>query len=98
MFRKTPAREAGTWWMPQFHRKVVVAVQASPLTASAIQAVVLTWLRGGDATLTCRHGFRRSGPRIQTASMAVPVRMLYAVTTTGLCDCISFLLSSTQLR
>lgn len=50
MLRKTPAREAGTWWMPQFQRKVVVAVQASPLTARAIQAAVLTWVKGGGGT------------------------------------------------
>jgi hypothetical protein len=35
MLRKTPAREAGTWWIPQFQSSVVVAVQSRPLMASA---------------------------------------------------------------
>jgi len=42
IFRKTPAREAGTWWMPQFHKSVVVAVHSTPLMASAVHAVRLT--------------------------------------------------------
>ena len=35
---RTPAWEAGTWVMPQFQRRVVVAVQRMPEAASAVQA------------------------------------------------------------
>ena len=39
MLSRTPAWEAGTWVMPQFHSKVVEAVQSRPLAASASQAL-----------------------------------------------------------
>ena len=58
--RKTPAREAGTWWMPQFQRKVVVAVQARPLMARAIQAVGLTCEKGGGASLAPIVGYDKA--------------------------------------
>ncbi len=47
MLRRTPACEAGTWVMPQFHRVVVVAVQRMPLAASASQALTEMWWMGG---------------------------------------------------
>src|ERR1700734_1542964 len=37
ILRKTPAREAGTRWMPQFQRRVAAAVQRRPLAATAHQ-------------------------------------------------------------
>lgn len=49
MLRKTPAREAGTWLIPQFQSSVVVAVQKRPLKARANHAVRLTWAIGGGA-------------------------------------------------
>ena len=76
MLRKTPARDAGTWWIPQFHKNVVMAVQARPLMARAIQAVVLTWAKGGGEILVWRIGLKSIGPSIHSASMVVPVRML----------------------
>src|ERR1035441_294264 len=98
MLRKTPAREAGTWCMPQFHSRVVVAVQAIPLMASATHAVVLTCAKGMGCALLGSHGLSNSGPNIHMASMTVPMRMVYAVTTGGLCVCISFLLSRIHER
>src|ERR1700761_5445538 len=45
-FKNTPAREVGTWWIPQFQSSVVRAVPATPLTESAIQAVALRRANG----------------------------------------------------
>jgi hypothetical protein len=47
MLRRTPACEAGTWVMPQFQRRVVVAVQRRPLAARASQALrEMLWMGG----------------------------------------------------
>jgi len=37
--------------MPQFHKRVVVAVQNKPLMASALQAVKLMWAKGSGVAL-----------------------------------------------
>src|SRR3954447_16166373 len=79
--------------MPQFHSRVVVAVQARPLMASAVHAVALTCRNGGGALWFGIHGFTAHGPRIHIASITVPDRMVYAVTTGGLWVSMSFLLS-----
>ena len=47
MLSRTPAWEAGTWVMPQFHRRVVAAVQRRPLAARASQTLRETWEMGG---------------------------------------------------
>src|ERR1039458_4400844 len=98
MLRKTPAREAGTWWIPQFQSSVVVAVQSRPLMASAAQAVGLTWANGSGWTFRWVMGLSSQGPRTTTASMTVPERMVWAVTTGGLWVSISFLLSRIQAK
>src|SRR5208282_3738540 len=82
--------------MPQFHSRVVVAVHKTPLMASATQAVALTWAKGGGWTGAWVKGLISQGPRTQRASITVPERMVYAVTTGGLWDNISFLLSRIQ--
>ena len=43
MLSRTPACEAGTWVMPQFHSSVVAAVQSKPLAARASQALSEMW-------------------------------------------------------
>src|ERR1039458_7060436 len=88
--------------MPQFHSSVVVAVQRNPLIASATHAVLLTWTKGINSTFRCIHCATSQEPAIQTTSIAVPEKMVYAVTTGGLWVSISFLLSrihtSAQIR
>ncbi len=74
--------------MPQFQRKVVVAVHSSPLAASANQTLRLTWRTGGGPSKANTHA----------ASMAVPARMLHALTASGLCTSIRRLFMSTQPR
>jgi len=49
MLRRTPACEAGTWVMPQFQRRVVVAVQRRPLAMRASQTLSeMPWMGGGS--------------------------------------------------
>ena len=48
MLSRTPAWEAATWVRPQFHSRVVAAVQSRPLAASASQArSEMCWTGGG---------------------------------------------------
>ena len=71
--------------MPQFQSRVVVAVQARPPMTRAVQAVALTWAKGGGPLLRASSGLETQrlssqGPRTQTESMRVPARMVYALT------------------
>ena len=53
ILRNTAAREAGTWWMPQFQSSVEPAVQKSPLAAEASHAASGTrWTGGGPSCLS----------------------------------------------
>src|SRR6266702_6598528 len=74
--------------MPQFQRRVVVAVQSTPLAARARQAFIDTWWMGG----------RPYSGGTQTSSIAVPQAVPQALMTMALWRFIRCLLSSTQPR
>jgi hypothetical protein len=88
MFNSTPACEAGTWVIPQFHSNVVVAVHNTPLAASASQAFTETPATGGIPYRTGTHAI----------SISVPIPNPYAVTTTGEWRSINSLLIKIQLN
>ncbi len=64
IFNSTPACEAGTCVIPQFHNNVVVAVHNTPLPASASHAFNDTPVTGGIPYRTGTH----------TISISVPIR------------------------
>jgi hypothetical protein len=62
--------------MPQFHKRVVVAVQNRPLMASAVQAVRLTRAKGNGLDVDVGQRSQHQGSHVQTISIAVPERMV----------------------
>src|SRR5579884_4238455 len=88
IFRKTPARDAGTREMPQFHKNIALVLQSRPLASNASQAWALTPCTGGRPLHSSTH----------SDNISVPLNKPYAVTCNGECVRIKCLFNRTHAR
>src|SRR5579875_2960618 len=86
ILRKTPALDAGTLAIPQFHKNIALVLQSSPLPRSAIQARELTLCTGGSPLRNTT----------QIVNMRVPLNSTKAVTCNGECVRIRNLFNKTH--